>query len=285
VNLTNAMWHLALAAFLVIVFPKPRSFAACAADVVLLLLSGLSGPLVLFLVPIAWWQSWRDRSMPQSRLGILYAALLTLCALVQLYFITSGAGGGRQSLLGATVLLFVHILANQVILSAILGKAWVSSLIKLPWWTGSWWAAAPVLLAVAATLWAFCKGPALYRQFLVLALLSLAAALKSPMISLTQPQWGPIQYPGIGGRYFFLPQLAWFATLLVLASLRPLWLRWAARLLMLCCVIGLAADWKILPYPPSPFATQATSFEKMPIGTSMTFDENPPGWQFTLTKH
>ena len=68
VNLTNAMWHLAIVVFMLVVLPKPRSLAGLAVDVSVLVLGGLSGPLVLFIAPIAWWQvaSRASRTMAAS---------------------------------------------------------------------------------------------------------------------------------------------------------------------------------------------------------------------------
>jgi fatty acid desaturase len=94
-----------------------------------------------------------------------------------------------------------------------------------------------------------------------------------------------MQYPGIGGRYFLVPMLAWFATLLVLAG-RGGWLvpRLFARGLILCCALGVAADWLFMPYVHTGYHDAAVQFGQAPAGTTVIFEENPLPWQFTLTK-
>ncbi len=113
----------------------------------------------------------------------------------------------------------------------------------------------------------------------------MAGALKSPMVSAVIPQWEPMQYPGVGGRYYIIPMLAWFTTLLVLATVR--WrfgLQWVARGLVLCCAVGVVYDWHYTPYVHTGYHSAAKMFDRAPPGTVVTFPENPVPWHFELTK-
>ena len=106
------------------------------------------------------------------------------------------------------------------------------------------------------------------------------------MISEVMPQWDPMQYPGIGDRYYIIPMLAWFATLLVLAARPWAWGAgpWLARALLGLCLVGMVADWRYLPYPPTGYYAAARTFDHAAPGTVVMFPEDPSPWKFALTK-
>ncbi|HUW81042.1 MAG TPA: hypothetical protein VMV54_09155, partial [Acidocella sp.] len=285
VNLTNAMWHLALVAFLLVVLPKPRTVVGLIADAVVLMVAGLSGPLVLFIAPIAWWQVVELRRQTDGAKRLLYASLLTLCAVVQGMLVAAQAAQTRVGHLGASFSRLVHILADQIFLGGVIGGNNVLRLLGDRLWLQVWPAALVCVLAIVLGLIAFYKGPTAHRQLVVLSVLIMAGALKSPMVSAVIPQWEPMQYPGVGGRYYIIPMLAWFTTLLVLATVR--WrfgLQWVARGLVLCCAVGVVYDWHYTPYVHTGYHSAAKMFDRAPPGTVVTFPENPVPWHFELTK-
>jgi len=284
VNLTNAMWHLALVAFLLVILPKPRTTFGVAADGAVLVLAGLSGPLVLFIAPVAWWQVVAARHQPDGPKRVLYAGLLSLCALVQGGLVAAHLGTARAGNLGADPDRLAHILADQIFLGGIIGGNNVSLLLQQPFWLRFWPAVACCVAGFFLMGAAFLRGPRAFRQLTVLAALIMASALKSPMITFSQPEWFPMQYPGIGGRYYVIPMLAWFAALTVLAASSRTGLRWVARALIACCMIGVASDWVYPPYVATAYHNAAKTFARAPAGTTVSFPENPIGWTFALTK-
>jgi hypothetical protein len=285
INLTNAMWHLALLAFLLVVLPKPRTGWGLGAEAALLVLAGLSGPLVLFIAPIAWWHGWAERREPGNAGRVFYAALLSVCGALQGALVAAQLADGRLGHLGANFNRFAHIFADQIILGGMLGSALVWRLLTHVLWQDGWAAGGVCVIAAAMGLAAFIKGPNAYRQLVVLSVLIMASALKSPMVTSSGPQWEQMQYPGIGDRYYIIPMLAWFSTLLVLASgnLR-FGLHWVARLLVLCCAIGVVGDWYVSRYVPTGYHDAAKRFDRASPGTVVTFPENPTSWKFDLTK-
>jgi hypothetical protein len=156
VNLTNAMWHLAIAVFLLVVLPKPRSIAGLAADITVLVLGGLSGPLVLFIAPIAWWQVAAFRRRGDGGKRVLYAAVLTLCAVVQGVLVVAHSGENRIGHLGASFNRFVHILADQIVLGGVIGARYVDILLTQHFWLQSWPAALCCAFASSAGAGRFC---------------------------------------------------------------------------------------------------------------------------------
>jgi hypothetical protein len=96
-NLTNAQWHLAFLAFLVLASSPPAGRAGAALDAVILVLSGLSGPFCVFLAPMSILRAWRDR----DRRTYWRADLVAASCLVQIsFFSQSGRSAGRRSVRG-----------------------------------------------------------------------------------------------------------------------------------------------------------------------------------------
>jgi hypothetical protein len=285
INLTNAMWCFALTGFLLLVLPKPQTVAGTTLEAGCLVLVGLSGPFSVFLAPLAWWQVVELRRCADAMKRVLYAVLLTLCALLQAAYVEM-SGQNRLENIGATFSRLVHILADQIFLGGIIGGKDVWGLLRGGFWVQTWPAALWCLFAVILGLIAFYKGPSAYRQLAVMATLMLGGALKAPMVSEFVPQWKVMQYPGIGDRYYIIPMIAWFSALVVVAAgeLR-FGLHWVARGLVVCCAVGMVTDWSYTPYVPVAYHEAAKMFDRAPVGTAVTFPGNPPGWQFTLTKH
>ena len=60
-GITNAQWSLVLCVFMLLVARAPRSTGERFFDVLILLLSGLTGPFCIFLSPIAIFLAWKHR--------------------------------------------------------------------------------------------------------------------------------------------------------------------------------------------------------------------------------
>ncbi len=282
VNLTNAMWHLAVLALLVIVLPKPVGKAGYAADGCALLLAGLSGPFALFLAPIACVHAWVGRGGREGKARIVYAALMVFCAAVQGVSIHLYAGAQRLQNLGASFNRLAHILANQIFLGGVAGTVNVKNLMAQGWWHAVWPAALVCAVGLLLAAVAFWRGPAAHRYLVALGVMVLAGSLASPVVATSGSQWAEMAVPGIGGRYVMIGMLGWFAGFLVLAGQRR-W-KWLGRALVLASCVGVAADWHISRYPPTGFQAAARAFDAAPPGTPAAFPENPAGWQFFLTK-
>jgi hypothetical protein len=285
VNLTNAMWHLAILMFLIVVAPKPRGLTGLAGDVLLLALAGVSGPMVLFIAPIAWWHVAANRRAPDGAKRMAYAAILSLCAAVQGFVVATQIGQHRLGHLGATLSRLSHILADQIFVGGIVGGKTVGHLMNNGLWMQLWPAFSVCIAGLALVALAFARGPTPHRQFVVFAALIFASGLSSPMVTNIGPQWDPMQYPGIGGRYYLDPMLAWFSTLVVLSTEQDIpGVKWFARFLLLCCAIGIVSDWHLNRYIHTDYHNEAKIFDRAPSGTSATFQENPRNWQFSLVK-
>lgn len=280
-NLTNAQWHLALLAFMVIVAePSDRPSWRCF-DIGVVMLSGLSGPFSLFLAPIAALRWWLRRD---KWIFVLFL-LVGICALIQTICFSIMYDSRSHISLGATPELFVRILSGQVFLGALIGQRGYE-------WTGCYSSVHSMLSLIIAVIGfiviinALLKAPVQLRLFISFAALIFSAALILPQASDTIPQWQALSTPGNGGRYWFMPMLA-FVTIQVwmLSESRSCLSRAFAVLAISIMAIGIIVDWQHPRYVDFEFKKYVQQFEMSPQGKQVTIPINPAGWSMTLIKH
>ncbi len=275
VNLTNAQWNLALLSLLIVAGRPAASSAGRGLDIVVLTLSGLSGPFMLMLAPVAAWQAMRQPSA-QARTRL---ALAVATALIQVAVLLTLGGGGRSTApLGAGPRMLAQVLSSQVVLGAEIGWRSTGAVQGLALWRDNWLPSALACLAALVALVALRRGSVLLRQCTLFAALLLTACLLTPQVSLTQPRWEVMTHMPMGNRYFALPVMIWIAMLVSLAADRNRIAR-AAGLALLAPVLLWAVphDWPILRMAHTDFQARARRFEAAPPGTRMTFPIVPTG--------
>lgn len=293
VNLTNAQWHLPLLAFLMLVATPPQSVTGRLGDLVVLALTGLTGPFMPLLVPVAAVQAWRRRD--RWTYAILALAVATAAAEIGCYL---AAPKPARLPLGATPHLLVQILALHVFHLGLvngaagaepfyLSRAWVPYLV-----TG---------VGLAAMLAATLRGPLPLRLFNIFGALVLGAGLASPLILPSGAQWpGLLLAPLNGGvRYFFIAELGWLSSLawLLLCVLPGVVRHVARRPRAAAAAVGVATatavgvftvstvlNWPYPPYEDTHFHEHVAEFEAAPPGSTVTIPLNPPGWSMVLDK-
>jgi hypothetical protein len=139
---------------------------------------------------------------------------------------------------------------------------------------------------IAIVAFSFARSPMPMKLFVLLTSALLAVSLVSPT---AYPPAGISMWQllaAVGGiRYWYFPSLA-FAWLLLFGirsggeALKAV----SAVLLVIMC-FGIVHDWRIPPNKDLHFAAEAQRFESAPAGTTMTFPENPEGWNMRLVKH
>lgn len=272
----EGQWHLALLACILVLACSPLKKRWRVLDIAVILLSGFSGPFGVILLPIAlifWWQrreTWR----------LIVAGAVAVAAVIQLSALLTSAEATRShAILGATPKLAIQLLAGQVYLGAMLGQSGVQV------------NRSPAVLAFIALLgsvvivYCFFKARLEWKLLIVFCALVFAASLKSPMVSMTVPQWQVLR-DASGIRYWFFPMiafvwaLAWCATL----SSNSLF-RFAGVAGLLMTSAGIATDWRYPAYTDHHFATYAAQFGAAPPGTMINVPIFPDGWTMRLVKH
>ena len=278
VNLTNAQWHLAILAFLVLVGAPPATGTGRVFDAAVLLLSGLSGPFCLLLLPVAAWQA---AEVPGDRTARVRLGLLAGTALVQVGCLLGTAQGRSTAPLGAGPRTLARIVAFNILLGAEVGYRSVAALPQR--WPGNVWPVLVTLVGAATAAAALRRCSRLLAQWMLLASLTLVAALARPQVTDAAPQWPAMAIPPMGNRYYTFAMIAWLGVLFTLATGhgRPR-LGSVGRVvglggLAVLILWGIPHDWNEPRFPSTHFAERARAFESAPPGTRMEFPVVPAG--------
>lgn len=277
-NLTNAQWHLGLLAVLV-VLAAPGDGAWRAFDVVVVALSGLTGPFCLALLPIAGIAHLARR----HRWSLVLVAETGVVAAVQLYELATSQRG-HYAALGANARRLLEILGSQIVGGTFLGQAAQSKALTAGSSVGLC-----VLLVVAGALLAGAAtafGPLELRLFNLFAALVLGASLLSPVASDVKQQWLALAFdPQM--RYWLFPTLALLADAVWLATwTRPRGLAvLGVALLLGSATFAMRGDWSYRALPRVDWAAEVRAFATAPAGHAFVFDIAPARWKMTLVKH
>ena len=279
-NISQDQWPLTLCAFLLLVAQPPKSVSGKVFDLSILLLCGLTGPQCIFLLPIALFLAWKDR----NRWPLAAAGVLALTCAVQGWGLLHGGFASRpHGVLGANPEMLVRIVAGQVFLGTLLGAntlAVNSSPHALPWLLCT------AILGTVIAAFCFAKSGLPMKLFALLTAALFAVSLISPT---AYPPAGMSMWQQLaradGVRYWYFPCLA-FAWLLLWGFRSGGDAMKVVSVVLLCVMcFTITFDWRVPPLKDLHFAEAAQRFEAAPAGTSMTFPQNPAGWDMQLVKH
>lgn len=277
-NITNAQWHLALLACMVVLAAPSRLLIWRCFDVGVVVISALSGPFAILLTPIAAIRWWFQR----QKWLFLILILLATGALIQCLTLLQQTRTVSQ--IGASPKLFFKILAGQVFLSSLFGQTGYERIMP----KHSLYLPLSVLICgvgLLVLLYALFKAPLELRLFIIFAGSIFITALASPVASMAMPQWEALWLPGTGGRYWFMPMLAFVTTLIWLLSVKkPYNFRRVAIVALTIMIFGIALDWTYPPFADFKFGEYANKFAAAPQGSKVIIPINPPGWKMELIK-
>jgi hypothetical protein len=278
-NLTNAQWHLALSAFMVVIAAPGKHLLWRYFDTGVIMLSGLSGPFSILLTPIIFirWLLVREKRL-------WHLLLLTLlCALIQLSCLFLITEGRPQTELGASPTLLLNILSGKVFLIPLIGQRGVLLTKDL----GCYEIIATIVLIIGilAIIKSLREGPLELTLFQLFAGLIFIAALVSPPKSFGLPWWNVLNIPFNCQRYWFMPNLAFLVALIwTLSKFTYKKKRMIAVLVCAIMAVGIILDWRHPSYYNFNFQENAQLFEEAPRTSIVTIPLNPPGWSMTLIK-
>lgn len=279
-NLTNIQWHLGVAAFLVLLAAPRKQWWWQTFDIGVIIANGLSGPLVIILLPIVILQWWRDRSSPTHRRNLVLFGVLAAVQLISIFMVSGDPRIGAQP--NASLMGFITMLTGQVFMGGLLGQTNVSLLYdhNLP-------LIACFIVGVGLTLYAVIKGPLWLKLANWFSVMVIASSLLALRRATDFNTWVDVAQPGKAQRYWYIPIVIWLATLtwLALVSKNKVLRTAAAGLLALLVLVGIPQDWRVKPLPYLDFRARAIQFENALPGTVTTIPLNPVGgWEMTLIK-
>lgn len=289
VNITNIHSYLALLAFMIVVAEPARTKKWKVFDIFFITLSGLSGPFIVFLLPIALFRWWKA---PDRRELLPIMVPLIACALIQGGSIAlTGLSARSPMTLGATPALLARISAGQVFLGSLIGKEGFArlynlylhqnNLLSISLYFGTF------LIGTAIVTYTFLKSKLEMKLFIAFAAILFASALFKPMASVKASQWLVMSIPGNATRYWFMPMLAFVVSLVwMLGKKNPLPLRVAALLILFTSLVGMKLEWVYYPWPNRNFKQYAENFSKASPGTMVEIPIMPENWHtMKLIKH
>jgi hypothetical protein len=279
-GITESQWLLALCAILILAALPPKNILGKAFEILLLLISGLTGPFCLVLFPFAVFLALRKKD-GWLRIRV---AVLGITSLVQLWaLLVINPSGRKGAALGATPGLFARILGGQVYLGTLLGGNGLAAFSNVRVIT------VMSLLAIGGTILVaicFIKSTLPMRLFLIFAYLLFALSLLSSTGAVPAgfSAWESLTW-GSAIRYWFFPTLAFAWSIVWCIESRSRTLKAVSSVLLFVMCFGLMHDWQHPAFSDMHFGDYASSFESAPAGTTVIIPENPAGWNLRLVKH
>lgn len=286
-NLTNAMWRLALLAFLIIIAAPSRKIWQKIADSIVLFISGLSGPFVFFLFPI-----WIIKGKFTSYKQIIYQIFaLGLAFVIQAYAYVATRWGfytvdvRSEAPLGVGIITFFKLFVGKIFIAGIFGLNSYQKIAKWDLWESGF---LPIIFGVGLLFilgYVFRKASLELKLFLFFGSLIFIAGLMTPQVSLSDPQWDTMLNPRAGNRYFLIPIVALFVSIAWLAfECKNKFLKKIGLVLFLSLIlIGIPKDWRFSKFKDYHFNSQVIEFKNVSSGESYPF-KIYPGWVMTLKK-
>jgi hypothetical protein len=275
VSIEEAQWHLALAACLLLLSPKPASRAWKIFDAVVLVLCGLTGPFAILLLPIAALRLWQCH----DRFARWALGILLVTAVLQSYALLLTHRDNWP--LGASVAGLIRILSGQIFLGAIVGSNYLGVRESLSFLV------VVVIAGVFVVTYCFVSASREWKLLLLFCFMVLAAALRRPFTPGLPPgstSWGVLA-GAVGIRYWFLPMVAFSWTIVWYLFSRERRIRQViGAALMAVMLIGWIRDWRIPPATDAHFASYAEAFSAAAPGTVVTIPIPPSGWSMRLVR-
>jgi hypothetical protein len=286
VTITEAQWHLALVACLLVVSTPPVSHTSKIFDIFVFVLCGATGPFAILLALIAG----LSLVFRRTRWGCCPFAIFVFAAAVQTYaLLVIDSAARNHGPLGANAEWFVRILAGQVYLGTILGSN------DLAVRAGVLFLVCTAIVGSVLMAYCFYEAGLEWKLLLLFSLLLFTASLCSPLT--LQPEHGKTVWQLVaqvsGIRYWFFPTLAFAWTLIWFLLGTPPRQR-STRSRQLCQIVGatllfvqltgFVRDWRHPAYKDLHFVSYANELTNSAPGTLVTIPENPDGWSFRLLK-
>lgn len=277
-NLANIQWHLGIAAFLVLIAERPKTKVWVAFDVVVLLLTGLTGPLGLVLLPIALiiWYKTKNNTTRRNALLIVTTSILQIISLGILN--NANRINGQPN---ANWLKLTKMLVGQVFTGGLLGEHYVNY-----FYNNTLALVIILIVALLIIVYAVIRGP----LWLKLANLFSVLVITLTLISITPlpnfDVWEGLTNPGGGQRYWYIPIFVWLMTLFwLLVRGKSKILKTVAGICFILFVwFGVGQGWKLPIYINYHFSSYVKQFNAAPKGQTVTIPTNPAGWQMVLIK-
>ena len=280
-NITNIQWSLSIWLLMVMIADPPKTLAQKFHDWLVLIFAGLSGPFIIFIVPVI---IVREASKGKS---IAFRIFAVLMAAIQLYTVLNTAQEVHSISLPNTVsdvwefsIWLMRVFCTRVVYGAFLPIPRVAAYVL----NKSVILSVVVFIACILTIVSgFTKGT---WRFRVCSLFGAAVFLASLC-----KEWLLLLVIGGGSRYFVLCEILVFS--FVIFFVRNLWLSNNEQVMKKCCIyisalLFIMALLSFSLFHPLKHLEYRQSIREMfypaKSGSSVVIPINPDGWYMTLIK-
>ncbi|KGD84451.1 hypothetical protein HA47_06485 [Pantoea stewartii subsp. indologenes] len=280
VNITNAHWYLSVYLMMVLIAKKPDSRTGILHDYLVLFISALSGPFIVFVAPCILVKRIYERGglWPAIK-GInsfdILAALLTLLQVAAI--LTTSSANRTSAPLGASFSLLSDIINYRIVVGTFFDNVktlFISNLTAIN-------IASFIVAAIFIVI--FVKGGKNIRICMLFPVIMIGFSLAKPMMADNSAQWPVFLIPGAGQRYFIVTNIFFFALALYILH----WLakgRSSAAIVVTVIMAPLYASYfNIYPLKDMHYKEQISDYNRLTAGQSINININP-GWSFSLIK-
>lgn len=272
-NVTSTHWYLGLYLIAVLLADPPRSPGWKIHDWAVLIVAGLTGPMVLFALPVLVLRL-VARAGQERPLAPFPVALVGLAAVQLAVLVLSGGADGPWGV--AAPFSFVQVLGARVFLGFLTPARWTAAL-SVPM------VAIPVfLLGLAALVGTLVRGGWRAQALAILPVLLVAARLFTPLLNGPSGSWvgsSGLDEPG----YFVATSMAWAGALVAFTAIFvPRFSNATLALLVLLGGFLILFDFSLPPVPGTPFGPEVAAIRNAQPGSIVTLETAPPGRTMTL---
>ncbi|ASO98880.1 TPA: glucosyl transferase [Enterobacter hormaechei] len=286
-NITNAHWYLSMWLFMVIISNKPDGTYWKMHDFLILLLSGLSGPFIVFLAPVVALKLVDGRVFQNPfktirnairNLDAFSIAFIFVCLIQVVAILISSTADRSQAPLGASLDLLITILSSKIFAGFALTTAKTIEL-----WNSGIYNYVICLISIAIICCVLIKGTWREWSMVIFPALMIGFALAKPMISNTEPQWSIIMSGG-AERYFVIPNVFWASILLSFLGGFNSWSKYLHSAFLVVILVMSHYTYKLKTLPDNKWIESVNAFENAPAGDEVSLPINPRGWVMVLEK-
>lgn len=287
-NITNAHWYLSLYVTMILISSDAKTRSWKAHDIFFIILSGLSGPFIIFVLASSVFKYFSQNNSSISLISFVkfYTAptnlVMILCSAIQILTILLTFEGTRSSApLGFSFDVISSIISSNVFLFTFF--PWDISSIG---WGNKLLSYFITIIFISSVIYSMLKGNWQVRVFIALPLLIFIFSMAKPQLTDSMPQL-PTLVNGEGQRYFVNLHIAIFSMLTVLIFNNSI--RSKIKIYFLVLFYTLSAtmfflNFFVAPLPDMKWKDGARMINEANPGDTVSFRVVPPRLIFEITK-
>lgn len=287
-NITNTHWYLSMWLFMVIVSEPAGGKIWRIHDYLVLIVSGLSGPFIVFLAPVMFLKLTNGLSYHPvkelikstiKRFDLFTSIFIAICVIQVSSILLSTSDTRSHAPLGFSLSVLSSILSSKIFAGFLISKE-ASRIL----WDQQLANAIINVIGMCIIAIVFYRGNWKDKSLIIFPALMIGFALAKPMIHMTLPQLPRIQF-GPGQRYFVITSVFWLAVLMIFMSKFKLTNSKPAFILLIILLsIGCFKGFNLQKLPSQNWIGEINKFNNANEGESVVMKINPEKWTMRLIK-